>query len=111
MSCGNSGRSVSRSEFLGHPRNENFRGKIGTNGVPTHLAPRNNLNIQNIQKLCDIFCPHTAHCLNRQQQTAGSFTKSVSFHSIRFEVVRRVLGTAFAVESAGEKCECFVRYG
>jgi len=51
-------------------------------GVTTRHALRHNLNIQ---KICDIFCPHTAHCLNRQQQTARSSNKFVSFHSVRFE--------------------------
>ena len=77
-------------------------------GITTRYALTHNLNIQTI---CDIFCPHTAHCLNRQQQTAPSSTKSVSFDSVRFEGVQRVLGSAFPFESAGEKCECFVRYG
>ena len=75
--------------------------------VTTCHALRHNINIQ---KICDIFCPHTADCYEPTPTHFSELTKSVSFASVRFDGVRRVLGTPFPFKSSGGKCECFVRH-
>ena len=75
-------------------------------GVTTCHAVRHNFSIQTI------FSVHTLQITeNQHYQAARSSTKSVSFGSVWFEWVRRVLGTLFPVTSAGEKCKGSVRHG
>jgi hypothetical protein len=75
-------------------------------GVTTCHAVRHNFSIQTI------FFVHTLQITeNQHYQAARSSTKSVSFGSVWFEWVRRVLGTLFPVTSAGEKCKGSVRHG
>jgi len=74
--------------------------------VTTCHALRHNLNIQ---KICDIFCSHTAD--DPTQTNCSEFYQICLFHFGTFEGVRRVLGTPFPVESAGEKCEWFAPHG
>jgi hypothetical protein len=77
-------------------------------GVTICHALRYNFNIQ---KICDIFCPHTAEYYEPTPTNCSEFYQICLF---RFGSVwggADSAGDSFPFKSSGEKCECFVRRG